>query len=288
MKKNFEKWLNTMIDTVATWDYYTDFDKVYLNVEKIKIELNLLNSLIGSKNMRTDFINLVKKYPEVLKAIPILIAKREKQIKVIAEDHYLFDFAEINYTVEQYADFMEKTGLFNLLENKIVNNLIDYVYGVEVGIDTNARKNRTGKSMEKIVESYLKKAGLKLGETYFKEMNKTDIEKKFGLDLSKLDGLAKTQKRFDFVINYNSQIFAIECNFYSSGGSKLNETARSYKNLATSAKEIQGFNFVWFTDGAGWKSAKNNLEDTAEVLNELFNLNDLKNNIIIDLLKNRF
>jgi len=119
-------------------------------------------------------------------------------------------------------------------------------------------------------------------------MNKTDIEKKFGLDLSKLDGLAKTQKRFDFVINYNSQIFAIECNFYSSGGSKLNETARSYKNLATSAKEIQGFNFVWFTDGAGWKSAKNNLEDTAEVLNELFNLNDLKNNIIIDLLKNRF
>ena len=150
-----------MIDTVATWDYYTDFDKVYLNVEKIKIELNLLNSLIGSKNMRTDFINLVKKYPEVLKAIPILIAKREKQIKVIAEDHYLFDFAEINYTVEQYADFMEKTGLFNLLENKIVNNLIDYVYGVEVGIDTNARKNRTGKSMEKIVESYLKKSRIK-------------------------------------------------------------------------------------------------------------------------------
>ncbi len=98
MKKNFEKWLNTMIDTVATWDYYTDFDKVYLNVEKIKIELNLLNSLIGSKNIRTDFINLVKKYPEVLKAIPILIAKREKQIKVIAEDHYLFDFVEINYT----------------------------------------------------------------------------------------------------------------------------------------------------------------------------------------------
>ena len=286
MKKNFEKWLNTMIDTVATWDYYTDFDKVYQNVEKIKIELNLLNSLIGSKNIRTDFINLIQKYPEVLKAIPILIAKREKQIIVIADSDYLFDFAEVNYTAEQYADFMEKTGLFNLLETKIVNNLIDYVYGVEVGIDTNARKNRTGKTMENIVESYLKKAGLKFGETYFKEMNKTEIESKFNLDLSKLSNLSKTQKRFDFVISYNSQIYAIECNFYSSGGSKLNETARSYKSLASSAKAIQGFNFVWLTDGLGWKTAKNNLEDTSKVLDELFNLNDLKNNILIDLLKN--
>ena len=168
-----------------------------------------------------------------------------------------------------------------MLQNHIINNLVDYVLGVEVGMDTNGRKNRTGDVMEDLVESYLIKAGLIKNKTYFKEMYKTDIEKKFGLDLSAIRNDGKTEKRFDFVfIGAFGQIFACECNFYGSSGSKLNETARSYKNLAIESKNIKGFNFVWFTDGIGWNTAKHNLEETFDVLDNLFNINDLDNSCL--------
>ena len=168
-----------------------------------------------------------------------------------------------------------------MLQNHIINNLVDYVLGVEVGMDTNGRKNRTGDVMEDLVESYLIKAGLIKNKTYFKEMYKTDIEKKFGLDLSAIRNDGKTEKRFDFVfIGAFGQIFACECNFYGSNGSKLNETARSYKNLAIESKNIKGFNFVWFTDGIGWNTAKHNLEETFDVLDNLFNINDLDNSCL--------
>ncbi len=185
MKRQFEKWLLTMKDSISTWNYYTDFNKVYENVSKIKIELNILNSLIGSHNIEAEFKNIFKNYPSVIKVIPILLAKRETEIKIIdTKTTYNFDFANMNYSIDQYALFMKNTGLFELLENHIINNLIDYVLGVEVGMDTNSRKNRTGNVMEDLVESYLIKAGLVKGHTYFKEMYKSEIEKKFGLDLS--------------------------------------------------------------------------------------------------------
>lgn len=146
MKRNFESWLLTMKDSIATWNYYTDFPKVYENVNKLKVELNILNSLIGSKNIEDEFKALLSRYPEIIKAIPILLAKREKEIKVIdSKETYVFNFAKMNYTVDQYALFMKNSGLFELLQNHIINNLIDYVLGVEVGMDTNGRK--TGPEM---------------------------------------------------------------------------------------------------------------------------------------------
>lgn len=285
-KRNFDLWLSQMKDNIADWKYYIDFEKVYKNVNKLKIELNILNSLIGSKLIKEDFKNLLSKYPETLKAIPILLAKREKEIKINqANNELIFNFSEQNYTIDEYCLFMEKTGLFDLLQNHIINNLIDYVLGIEVGMDTNGRKNRTGHAMENIVESYLVEAGLIKDQTYFKEMTKTNIEKIFNIDLSSISNKGKTEKRFDFVISINDKIFACECNFYSSQGSKLNETARSYKNIAIEAKEIKNFYFVWFTDGIGWKAAKNNLKETFDVLDNLFNLNDLKNGVIKNLIK---
>lgn len=285
-KRNFDLWLSQMKDNIADWKYYIDFEKVYKNVNKLKIELNILNSLIGSKLIKKDFKNLLSKYPETLKAIPILLAKREKEIKINqANNELIFNFSEQNYTIDEYCLFMEKTGLFDLLQNHIINNLIDYVLGIEVGMDTNGRKNRTGHAMENIVESYLVEAGLIKDQTYFKEMTKTNIEKIFNIDLSSISNKGKTEKRFDFVISINDKIFACECNFYSSQGSKLNETARSYKNIAIEAKEIKNFYFVWFTDGIGWKAAKNNLKETFDVLDNLFNLNDLKNGVIKNLIK---
>lgn len=282
MKRDFNTWLGTMKDSIASWTYYTDFQKVYENVNKIKVELNILNSLIGSKNIEQEFKDIVKKYPNVLVVVPILLAKREKEIKVNdAKENYVFNFIKMNYTVDQYVLFMRNSGIFDLLQNHIINNLVDYVLGVEVGMDTNGRKNRTGDVMEDLVESYLIKAGLVKNKTYFKEMYKSDIEKKFGLDLSAISNDGKTEKRFDFVfIGAFGQIFACECNFYGSSGSKLNETARSYKNLAIESKNIKGFNFVWFTDGIGWNTAKHNLEETFDVLDNLFNINDLYNSCL--------
>ena len=275
-----------MKDSIATWNYYTDFPKVYDNVNKLKIELNILNSLIGSKNIEEEFKSLLTKYPEIIKAIPILLAKREREIKIIdPKETYVFNFAKMNYSVDQYAFFMKNCGLFELLQNHIINNLIDYVLGVEVGMDTNGRKNRTGDAMEDLVESYLIKAGLIKGKTYFKELNKSDVEQMFHLDLSGISNQDKTEKRFDFVFKGPlGEIYACECNFYSGGGSKLNETARSYKTLTLEAKDIPGFTFVWFTDGMGWTSARHNLEETFDVLDTLYNIKDLEDGIIEKLL----
>lgn len=290
MKRNFEPWLLTMKDSIATWNYYTDFPKVYENVSKIKIELNILNSLIGSHNIEEEFKEILVKYPEVTKAIPILLAKRETEIKVIdAHDTYVFNFAKMNYSIEQYALFMKNTGLFDLLQKHVINNLIDYVLGVEVGMDTNGRKNRTGDAMEDLVESYLIKAGLVKDKTYFKEMYKSEVERRFGLDLSAISNQGKAEKRFDFVfIGAMGEIYACECNFYSGGGSKLNETARSYKTLTLESQGIKGFNFVWFTDGIGWNSARHNLEETFDVLETLYNIKDLEDGIIEKLLDAKY
>ena len=283
--RDFNQWLSTMKDSVATWTYYTDFEKVYENVQKIKVELNILNSLIGSKDIEQEFESLINQYPNVLKAIPILLAKREAEIKVQDTDgSYVFNFVNMNYSIDQYTLFMRNSGLFDLLQNHIINNLVDYVLGIEVGMDTNGRKNRTGHVMEYLVESYLIKAGLVKGKTYFKEMYASEVEKKFGLDLSKLSNDGKAEKRFDFVFTNNLGIvFACECNFYGSGGSKLNETARSYKALTLESQGIKNFQFVWFTDGIGWNTAKNNLEETFDVLDDLYNLKDLQDGALNQL-----
>lgn len=279
--RNFEEWLNTFTDTVATWGYYTDFEKVYRHVDEMKIELNILNSLIGSKDIENDFKIIMKKYPETLKCIPILLAKREKEIIIkSSEKDYYYKFNKMNYSVEEYALFMRKNGLFDLLENHIINNLYDYVTGVEVGLDTNARKNRTGTTMENLVESFIREAGFKKDVDYFVQCSKTEIENMWGLDLSKISNEGTTEKVFDFVIKTPNQVYGIEVNFYSGGGSKLNETARSYKTITLEASEIDEFTFVWFTDGKGWNSAKRNLQETFDVLDNVYNINDLKNDII--------
>ncbi len=292
MKRNFNKWLSGFRDSIADYGYYTDFEKVHNNVDEIKVELNILNSLIGSKNIKTDFENLIKKYPEVLKCIPLLLAVRANEIYCQDENggySYKFDFGNYppnsNAYYERYSYFMEKTGLFDLLEKHILNNLVDYVTGVEVGLDSNGRKSRSGDLMENLVESYIKKAGFINGITYFKEMRLSDIEKKWGIDLSSISNAGKTEKRFDFVIKTNKMIYGIETNFYSTQGSKPNETARSYKMISIESENIKGFKFVWFTDGKGWKYSRNNLEETFDIMENIYNIKDLEDGVISEVIK---
>ena len=279
--RDFKVWLSEFRNSIADYGYYVDFRKIYRNIDNIKIELNILNSLIGSKNIESDFEVLIKKYPEVLKCIPLLLAVRTNEIYAIDGDgEFTYQFKVPNLSIEQYKIFMRKTGLFDLIQNHIINNIVDYVTGVETGLDSNARKNRGGHLMENLVESFIKKSGFTRDKTYFKEMYIHQIIEKWNIDLSAISNEGKTEKRFDFVIKTDSMIYGIETNFYSSGGSKLNETARSYKTLALEADNIDGFTFVWFTDGKGWTNARHNLEETFDVMEHIYNIKDMENGII--------
>lgn len=292
MSRDFNAWLSGFRDSIADYGYYIDFEKVHRNVDNIKVELNILNSLIGSRNIEADFENLMRKYPEVLKCIPLLLAVRANEIYCQDENGghlFQFDFGKYppnsHAHYERYRYFMRETGLFDLLENHIVNNLVDYATGVETGLDSNGRKNRGGHLMEDLVESFIQKAGFVKGVNYFKEMYIHQITDKWNIDLSAISNQGKMEKRFDFVVKTPNMIYGIETNFYGSGGSKLNETARSYKTLAWETEEIDGFTFVWFTDGKGWTSARNNLEETFDVMQHIYNIKDLEDGVISEVFK---
>lgn len=284
MNRNFNDWLSKFKASISDYTYYVDFEKIYKNVDKVKVELNILNSLIGSKNIEEEFQNILIKYPGTLECIPLLLAVRSREIFVKDEiNEYLFKFDKMVYSIKDYIKFMRESGLFDLLQNHIINNLYDYVLGIEVGLDSNGRKNRGGHLMENLVESYIIKAGYEKDVNYFKEMYLKDIEKKWNLDLSEMSGHNISTKRFDFVIKTDKQVYVIETNFYSSGGSKLNETARSYKMLAQESKKVDGVTFIWFTDGTGWISARKNLEETFNELETMYNIDDLDNGILNQL-----
>lgn len=284
MNRDFNQWLSKFKSSISTYSYYVDFEKIYRSAEKYKVELNILNSLIGSKNIEKDFETIIIKYPETLEVIPLLLAVRSNEIYIKdTTDEYLFNFNKMVYSVGDYLKFMRETGLFELLQNHIINNLYDYLLGVEVGLDSNGRKNRGGHLMEDLVEDYIIKAGYKKGVNYFKEMYLSDIEKKWNLDLSAMSGNNTSTKRFDFVIKTDNQVYVIETNFYASGGSKLNETARSYKMLAEESKKVDGVTFIWFTDGLGWRSARRNLEETFNELETIYNIDDLDNGALENL-----
>lgn len=278
--RNFNTWLETFSDCIYTYDFFTDFKKVYENINNIKVELNILNSLIGSQSIEQDFTNIVNKYPETLKCIPILLAIRQQEI--IVNDtigKHIINFKKFKNTdIKLYIKFMQETGLFDLLANSKIKSLQDYVTGVEVGLDSNARKNRMGKTMENLIESYIQHEGYKKNITYFKQVSIVNFDAKFGINLSSYTK-TNANKKFDFVIKKDSNLYAIEVNFYNSQGTKLNETARSYKEIAIETKNIQNFSFIWITDGKGWLSSKNNLEDTFKHMEHLYNLKDIENGL---------
>lgn len=289
MSRVFTDWLSGFRDSIASYDYYIDFKKVFHNVESVKVELNILNSLVGSKNINQDFKHIVKKYPETLKCIPLLLAVRSEEIYCQDDNGgYLYKFtsngtAPDSELIERYIYFMEKTGLFDLLANHDIRNILDYVTGVETGLDSNGRKNRGGHLMENLVERFIQQAGFIKEQSYFKEMYIRQISENWAIDLSALSNQGQMEKRFDFVIKTDGMIYGIETNFYGSGGSKLNETARSYKTLALEAEGIDGFTFVWFTDGKGWASAKNNLKETFDAMPHIYNIKDLESGIVSEV-----
>ena len=289
MSRSFDTWLSQFRPSIASFEYYVDFDKCVNNADAYRNELHLMNALIGRSNVEELFRQMVREYPSVLMVIPTLLAVRYREIR--AQDvtgTYVFDFKRPNPSgLDDYCYLMRKTGLFDLIQNRLTNNLYDYALGVEVGLDSNGRKNRGGHLMEDLVESYIAKAGLRFTaaprpsdvNVYAKEMYLRDVERTWGVNLAALSNDGNTSKRFDFVVRTASCVYGIETNFYSGGGSKLNETARSYKMLALESQDVRGFEFVWFTDGGGWRSARKNLRETFDVLPTMYNVTELEGGI---------
>lgn len=280
MKQKFDDLLNNLETSIADYKYFVDFEKVRANVNKFKIELNILNSLIGSEDIEKDFIFIINKYTDTIKVLPILLAVRKREISIIDGEKITIKFNG-NETNEIYCRFMKETGLFKLLQEKQIKSLEDYLTGVEVGLDSNSRKNRTGHAMENIVESFIKDVP---NIIYHKEMKKKEIITNYNIDLNSLildeNPEKDAEKKFDFVVKTNNKIYLIETNFYSTGGSKLNETARSFKSLAKDINKIENVEFVWITDGAGWKTAKNNLRETYGVMEHIYTMKDLEDDIL--------
>ena len=174
--RDFNQWIDCFRECISDYGYYINFEKVYRNIDSIKVELNILNSLIGSKKIETDFRSILKNYPSTLKCIPLLLAVRANEIYAVDKDGaFSYSFISQNYDIEQYIVFMRKTGLFELLENHIISNLVDYATGVETGLDSNGRKNRGGHLMENLVEEYIKKAGFIKNNNYFKEFTQRSL-----------------------------------------------------------------------------------------------------------------
>ncbi len=275
--RDFDRWLGTFRESIATYSYYTDFGKVIANANAIRRQLCLMNSLLGTGDrFEAEFESLARDYPEILQCIPILLASRNKAIPVQTTEAFLvFDFKHPNLDFHHYTEFMRNTGLADLIGRRLVASLVDYVFGVEAGLDSNARKNRGGHLMEDLVETFLKEANL----SPQKEVYASALEDAYDLNLSSLSNDGKTEKRFDFVVETGQTVYAIETNFYAASGSKLNETARSYKTLALESRIIPHFRFVWFTDGQGWWNARNNLRETFDVLPDLYCIHDLEQGV---------
>lgn len=264
MKKNFDSFLAQLSETNATLDYFTDFEKVIHNTNKIAIKLNQLNYLIGKNDLQKAIKELYQENPKVFEVLDILLAVRKKDKKKTLNSNGEFVFLESYFaSVQGVIDYIEQTGLADVFRNKNITNLVDYVFGVEVGLDTNARKNRGGENMAKAVALKFKSANV----PFRSEVNSTEFRE--------IKSLGQDLKRFDFVIQTKKKTYLIETNFYNSGGSKLNEVARSYTDLAPKINQYEKFEFVWITDGQGWLTAKNKLGEAYSLIPSIYNLANL-------------
>ncbi len=260
-KEQFELFMSQLKETNATLGFYCDFKKINSNVEAIAIKLNQLNYLIGQEDLDGAIRRLWLENPKVYSVLDILIAVRTSDNKkAILEDGRVELISRLFEDVDGVIAYIHGTGLDKVLQRKQIKNLVDYVFGVETGLDTNARKNRSGHLMENQVASLFDKSGI----AYRQEVYSTEYPE--------LSVLGEDKKRFDFVIETTKCKYLIEVNFYSGGGSKLNEVARAYSELSPKINAVGGFEFVWITDGIGWKSARNKLEEAYYTIPYIFNL----------------
>lgn len=262
--KDFDLFVSQLKETNTTLESLTDFDKAYTNVSKIAIRLNSLNYLLGKNDLRTAVAELFDENPKVFEVLDILVAVRQSgKRKVLNKEYEPIAMSNLFTNVDGICYFIESTGLSEVFTSKKVTNLVDYVFGVEVGLDTNARKNRGGNIMAVAIANKLSEAGIE----FRTEVNSSEF--------SEITALGVDLKRFDFVVTTSSKTYLIETNFYNGGGSKLNEVARAYSELAPKINQYDRYEFVWITDGRGWLSAKNKLREAFGIIPQVYNLTSM-------------
>jgi type II restriction enzyme len=273
------------------WTYFVNWEKVFTNTKQIELALNNLNYLIGKDNFDEEFKFLLKENPSVANVIPALVVRdgaNTKKFKILVDyqnkkliyEDYDFSKKEISdEDIEKYLHFVEKTGLKSLITNKKIKNLVDYIIGVEAGLDSNARKNRSGHVMENIVEVFIKDVCEKNNFRYLKEANSEKIKNELGYDVP----VDKSSRRYDFAIDNGKELIVIETNFYGGGGSKLKSTSGEYRNLFD---VLDGqYKFFWITDGLGWEKTTKPLRETFNHNEYIFNLTMLEKGVLEFLLK---
>lgn len=272
---------------ITQWNYFVNWEKVLRNIAPIEKELNLLNVLVGKGNLEKEAFELIKEYPSVVKAFPTLIAIREKSVDILIDTQNFiyrkFSFSKKTFTDDectQLVEFLMKSGIGELLKDKKIKNLVDYATGVEVGLDSNGRKNRGGTLMENLVEDFVAETCNELNIGYMAQATAKKIKQDWGIDV-KVD---KSSRIIDFAINKNGKLYFIECNFYGGGGSKLKSTATEYIEM-NKFWTNQGIEFIWVTDGSGWQSTLKPLREFFDKADYLLNLEMLKNKILGKILK---
>ena len=262
--KDFNLFMSQLQETNQTLSFFCDFDKISANVAEVEMSLNTLNYLIGKDDLTKAVKEIWERDSKTFEVLGILIAVRDEGHKLVVDGEgnvvLLKSFFETSANV---VKFLQGTGLADIFISRRIKNLVDYVFGIETGLDTNARKNRSGHIMENTIAEILKENGV----TYRQEV--------YSSEFPELSVLGADEKRFDFLVETPKKKYLIEVNFYSGGGSKLNEVARAYTELAPKVNSVKGFEFVWITDGIGWKSARNKLEEAYNTIPSVYNLTSI-------------
>ena len=270
-EQGFEDFYRTLRPSLKLWDFFVNWDKVFRNTKQIEIYLNIWNYLLGKPNFDAEFKSLLKQHPEIVKAIPSLIVRDGsasqtfhiiEDISDLTQPDNLFDFskpAKTEADIEKALAFVRNTGLVKLFSKDGVKNLVDYAIGVEAGLDSNGRKNRSGTSMESVVEAYLSDFTKNSKLKFIPQATPKKIKELWGFNVP----VDKSSRSFDFAISNGIQLVLMEVNFYGGGGSKLKATAGEYKGLHD-LLNLPNVKFVWITDGEGWTTTKLPLKSAYE------------------------
>jgi len=264
MVKNFEWFLSQLTQTNATLDYFVDFSKVRENTEKILLKLHQLNFLLGKSDLAQAIALVFAENPKAFEVLGILLSVRDSQkTLVLNTELQAVPLASYFEDTAQILNFLEESGLADIFRNKAIGSLPDYVFGVEAGLSSHGRKNRSGENMSKAVSQLLDRAGI----FYQKEIHSSQFPQ--------IASLGADIKKFDFVIETEKKTYLIEVNYYNSSGSKPNEVARAYADIAPKINQYTAYEFVWITDGQGWLSSKKQLQEAYQQIPHVYNLASL-------------
>ncbi len=288
-EQGFNYLVGSLRESIRFWDYFVNWQKALKNANEISSLLKKWDSIIGSTNVTRDLRVLIESNPRIVMTIPALAVRDGSGTSVfqIADDPAnplstvrVYDFslpATTPELVDSAIHFLKMSGIAELLASRIQGSVNDYMLGVEAGLDSNGRKNRGGHAMEAAIKQHIDEICIQHGLRYMEQATDKRIKHEWDIE-----GTGDSDRIYDFVIEGRRGLIAIEVNFYSAGGSKLKSTAGEYKELATRLQK-SGVEFVWITDGLGWKTAKVPLKSAFVEIDNVFNLELLAEGCLVDV-----